>query len=114
MAQQPPHPGAAQAANINPKDVAPSNMNSRQQQAVADVVAHDAAKGANVYVSDFFRSQGMMGLGNMVGDSCGSPTTLPWSSVLRRPSVARILMLDARHQHFTVAHQSIQPPQRLP
>lgn len=53
MAQQPPHPGAAQAANVNPKDVAPSNMNARQQQAVADVVAHDAAKGANVYVSDF-------------------------------------------------------------
>lgn len=53
MAQQPPHPGAAHAAGVNPNDVAPSNMNSRQKQAVADVVAHDAAKGANVYVSGF-------------------------------------------------------------
>jgi hypothetical protein len=50
MAQD-PHPGAAQAANINPKDVAPSNMNSRQKEAVANVVANDAAKGATVYVS---------------------------------------------------------------
>lgn len=50
MAQD-PHPGAAQAANINPKDVAPSHMNSRQKEAVANVVADDAAKGATVYVS---------------------------------------------------------------
>ncbi|KLT44354.1 tricalbin [Cutaneotrichosporon oleaginosum] len=51
MAQD-PYPGAAQAANINPKDVAPSSLNKRQQEAVANVVAHDAAKGATVYSFD--------------------------------------------------------------
>lgn len=51
MAQD-PHPGAAQAANLDPNDVAGSHLNSRQKEAIADVVAHDASKGATVYNFD--------------------------------------------------------------
>ncbi|BEI84326.1 hypothetical protein CcaverHIS002_0409300 [Cutaneotrichosporon cavernicola] len=51
MAQD-PHPGAAQASHINPNDVAPSHMTSSQKEAIANVVAHDAAKGATVYSLD--------------------------------------------------------------